>query len=105
MQTQTQVDNIAIARRFVEQVLGKNDRVTADEIVDPNITYHTGFVQQPLHGREAFKQAIDGLHKSFPDVNLAIEDAFASADGERVVIRFHAPATHRGELLGVPATG
>jgi predicted ester cyclase len=69
------------------------------------MVYHTGFVQGPLRGRDLFKQAIGSLHQAFSDVNLAIEDSFISADGDRVVIRFNAPATHCGEMMGLPPTG
>jgi predicted ester cyclase len=102
---QVQTNNLAIARQYIEQVLGKGNMAIADEIIDPNMVYHTSFAKGSLHGRDLFKQAISGLHQAFSHVNLTIEDAFTSADGERVVIRFNAPATHSGEMMGLAPTG
>lgn len=102
---QVQTNNLAIARQYIEQVLGEGNMTVADEIVDLNMIYHTGFAKGPLHGRDLFKQAIGSLHQAFRDVDLKIEDAFTSSDGERVVIRFHAPGIHHGEMMGLPPTG
>ncbi len=98
-------DNLAITRRYVEKFLGMNDGSVADEVLDPNFIYYTEISpdKKPIRGLEATKQAIDGLHKSFPDIRLNIEDIFAGED--RVVVRFKAVGTHRGPVLGIAPTG
>ena len=40
---------------------------------------------------------------AFPDVHFTIEDLFAA--GDKVVSRWTARGTHKGELMGIPATG
>lgn len=40
---------------------------------------------------------------AFPDLNLTIEDLVAK--GDKVVVRFIARGTHKGEFMGIPATG
>jgi steroid delta-isomerase-like uncharacterized protein len=43
------------------------------------------------------------LRGAFPDINIKVEDAFGARD--RVVVRWSAVMTHRGDDLGIPATG
>lgn len=40
---------------------------------------------------------------AFPDLRMSAEDVIAS--GDKVVARVRATGTHRGDLLGMPATG
>lgn len=54
-------------------------------------------------GREAVKRVIERLYRAFPDIEYRIDDAVASDD--KVALRWQGRATHRGEYLGVPATG
>ena len=39
----------------------------------------------------------------FPDLNVAIEDEVS--EGDRVVVRWTARGTHRGEFMGMPPSG
>ncbi|MEZ0285899.1 MAG: ester cyclase [Thermoleophilia bacterium] len=40
---------------------------------------------------------------AFPDLRMTPEDVLAS--GDKVVVRLRATGTHKGEFMGVPATG
>lgn len=44
-----------------------------------------------------------GMRQSFPDVSMTVEDMIA--EGEKVAVRFTLSGTHRGEFMGMPATG
>ena len=57
-----------------------------------------------------FPSGLDGarlfyrtLLTAFPDARLALEDFVA--EGDSVAARYSVEATHRGEFMGVPATG
>jgi predicted ester cyclase len=52
---------------------------------------------------EAAKQEAADFRRGFPDVVSTIEDLIA--EGDKVVARWRARATHRGEYVGVPPTG
>jgi steroid delta-isomerase-like uncharacterized protein len=54
----------------------------------------------PMPSQSAFAERIRG---AFPDIHVVVEDAFGAED--RVVVRWSATMTHRGEHLGMPATG
>ena len=52
---------------------------------------------------EAARQEAADFRRGFPDVISTIEDIVA--EGDRVVARWRARATHLGEYVGVPPTG
>lgn len=54
-------------------------------------------------GIESIKQFYRGFWAAFPDMRVIIEDLVA--EGDKVACRFHFEGTHRGELMGIPATG
>jgi steroid delta-isomerase-like uncharacterized protein len=57
-------------------------------------------------GRENFKtQGLGWVHTVFPDFEATNEDIIVSADGSKVAVRSVSRGTHRGEVLGIPATG
>jgi steroid delta-isomerase-like uncharacterized protein len=43
------------------------------------------------------------MRGAFPDLHVTVEDAFQSED--RVAVRWSVTGTHRGDHLGVPASG
>lgn len=54
-------------------------------------------------GREEVKRVLAKVYRAFPDIEYRIDDAVAA--GDKMAIRWHGHATHRGEYLGVPPTG
>ena len=52
---------------------------------------------------EAARQEAADFRQGFPDVVSTIEDLIA--EGDRVVARWRARATHQGEYVGIPPTG
>lgn len=96
------VENKAIARRFLEEVINKGNQAVADELVASNFVDHN-----PLPGhaptREGFKQSFVIFRAAFPDLKYTIEDMIA--EGDKLVIRWKATGTHKGGLFGIPPTG
>ena len=94
--------NTNIVRRFVTEVLNQGQIDSAGEF------FWDDMVEQvPLPGQgpglAGLKDVLRGLRAAFPDMHWIIEEQVA--EGEKVVTRFEWTATHRGEFLGVPATG
>jgi len=94
--------NIVTLERFVEEVINQGRYEAADELVEEN------FVElDPLpgqrQGREGLKDVIRMIRTAFPDIHWVVEETIASED--KVVSRFKWTGTHRGEFLGIPATG
>ncbi len=88
MTTKLEAQNLAIARTFVEQFLGKGDISVAEQVLDENVQAITGLKPTgPIEGREEYKQVFSAFFDAFPPVSdLVIEDIFAA--GDRVVVRF-----------------
>jgi len=83
-------ENKAFIRRYLEAINGQEkpaallDQYIADS--DPGLKQHIAYSES-----------------AFPCYELIAEDMLAEDD--KVVVRFTLRATHRGEFMGVPATG
>jgi steroid delta-isomerase-like uncharacterized protein len=96
--------DISLVRRGIEAVNSGTMAQVAPEILAPD------FVRHDL--AEAFPEFITAagitdlmslLRTAIPDYHQEILDIFSS--GDRVAMRWVVRGTHRGELLGAPATG
>ncbi len=94
--------NKAIARRFV-QVWGDANLDVIDELAAPSLVVQYPTIPQVIQGSRAFRHVLAGFRSAFPDSALLVEDEIA--EGDKVVIRWSFSGTHKGNLLGVPATG
>lgn len=98
--------NLETVTRFITDFLGKADLAAADATAHPELQGITGLKPAgPINGREEYKQTIAAFADAFPaEAPLEILDQFASADGHRVVTRFHSRQRHAKAFFGVPAT-
>ena len=99
-QTQSEA-NKAIIRRY-RQAHNQNDMAALDEIVSADIISHSALPELPA-GREGGKMAHQGSLAAFPDGRTTTDDLVA--EGDKVVERFTFVGTHKGDFLGIPATG
>jgi predicted ester cyclase len=83
-------DNKRLVRRLVDEALVRHDADIVDEIA-------TGEFAQ------AAKRWVSPFRGAFPDFEMEIVELIAESD--TVVAHFRCSGTHRGEWLGVPATG
>jgi steroid delta-isomerase-like uncharacterized protein len=68
-----------------------------------NSVIHHGYSSRIRPGVLGLREHYTALLKGFPDLRIEIEDIIA--EGEKVAHRFTFYGTHRGEFLGVAATG
>ena len=99
-QSQTEA-NKAIIRRYRE-AHNQNNMDVLDDIVAADLTSHSHLPNVPP-GREGGKMVHQGSVGSFPDGQTTTNDLIA--EGDKVVERFTFVGTHKGEFLGIPATG
>jgi steroid delta-isomerase-like uncharacterized protein len=95
-------ENKAIYRRFVEEGFNQGNLDLFDELIAPDFVNHSAPPGVPPT-REGWKQMAAMFRAAFPDMHLHIEDEIA--EGDQITIRFTGHGTHRGELMGIPATG
>ncbi len=95
-------DNAAITRRFVEEVINQGKIDTAGQYAWEDVVE-----QVPLPGQgpglDGLKDIIRVFRTGFPDIVFSVLEQIT--EGEKVVSRFEWTGTHKGEFLGVPATG
>jgi steroid delta-isomerase-like uncharacterized protein len=102
IKTLSEAQNIATLERFVEEVINQGRVEAADELVEENFVELDPLPGQQ-QGREGLKDVIRMMRSGFPDIHWIVEETIAS--GDKVVSRFKWSGTHRGEFLGIPATG
>lgn len=100
------MDNKAIVRLFTMDFLGRGDPASADATVHPDIRCTTGLKPTgPIEGIDEYKATLAGFVDAFPaESPVEIIDQFESADGTRVVTRFHSFQRHAKDYFGITAT-
>jgi steroid delta-isomerase-like uncharacterized protein len=91
-----------LARRFTEDSWDKRSVAVLNEILSSQFVDHDAVPGQGP-GREGYTQMAGSFFTAFPDLRVRNEDVFA--EGDKAVLRWTAEGTHRGELMGIPATG
>ncbi|HEY7033830.1 MAG TPA: ester cyclase [Thermomicrobiales bacterium] len=92
--------NKELARRFFDEIWNRGDESAIDRYIplaakgnDPDFG----------SGREGFRAQWRQWRTAFPDLHFEIVDLVA--EGDKVLTRWVMTGTHRGEFLGIPATG
>lgn len=95
-------DNATIVRRFVDDVITQGNIEAAAQYVWEDV-----IEQVPLPGQgpglDGLKDILRAMRAGFPDIVFSIQEQIAERD--KVASRFEWTGTHRGEFLGIPATG
>jgi steroid delta-isomerase-like uncharacterized protein len=95
--------NKALARRAIEEVWNQGKLAVIDELTAANAMFHDPSVPGgKFTGPEGVKQFVQIYRGAFPDVRLTINDQIA--EGDKVVTRWTATGTHKGELMGIAPT-
>jgi steroid delta-isomerase-like uncharacterized protein len=82
--------------------MNKGNWAMSDELVVRDYVYHMSGRPKPLT-REETEQFFRTLRAAFPDQRVTIEDMIA--EGDKVVTRYTSRGTHKGDFMGIPATG
>ena len=96
--------NKAVSLRFYEEVWNKGNLAVLNEIIaNDHVNSGPGTLPGLPTGPEGSKQLVTVYLNAFPDVHFTIDEQIA--EGDKVVTRWTAHGTHKGELVGIPATG
>jgi steroid delta-isomerase-like uncharacterized protein len=95
-------DTKAIMRRFYDEVINGRNLDLIDELTTPDFIEHEEFPGL-ASGREGVKQFFSMMRTAFPDFRMNVEDMIA--EGDKAVVRATLTGTHRGDFMGIPATG
>jgi steroid delta-isomerase-like uncharacterized protein len=99
----TTEQNMALARRWTEELWGQGNLAVADEIIASDYVRHDAGDPFPARGPEDVKRIVSMLRAMLPDLRLELEDMIA--DGDKVVSRYTGIATDTRGYMGMPPTG
>ncbi len=97
-----------LVRRFFEEVWNKGNLDYIDEAYSPDFVLHALWQNPSLggardaSGTQAVKDVIGRWLRGFPDMHVTIEEQVA--EGDTIVSRHYATATHTSEFRGIAAT-
>jgi len=95
--------NRALVCRFLENVWNEGNWAAIEDGLATNFILHVPSAAGQPPGPAVYQQAVTRFRAAFPNLHTTIEDVMA--EGDKVVIRGTDLATHRGEFMGIPATG
>lgn len=96
-----QQDNITATKQLGEAINSGNLEALRG-VMAPNVIDHDPAPDQGP-GPEGFIQFFSTFRSAFPDLNITVEHMVA--DEDNVAIAYTITGTHKGDFLGVPATG
>jgi predicted ester cyclase len=94
------VDHAATMRRTYERI-NAGDIAGFGDLVADGFVEHQGMPALPT--KEGTLEFFRILLAAFPDWRMTVEDLIAG--GDKTVARVQVTGTHKGEFMGVPATG
>jgi steroid delta-isomerase-like uncharacterized protein len=89
-------------KEFYEEVVNAHDLSRLDEFLTDDFVEHEELPGIPPT-KEGVKQFFAMMLTAFPDVTMSAEDVMA--EGDKVWARIVIRGTHKGDFLGIPATG
>ena len=97
-------ENVELIRRWFREVWNEGRTQTIYDLLAPD-GVGMGELEDgsPLRGPVEFAAFAERIRGAFPDIKIVVEDAFGV--GDKVVARWSGTMTHRGDHLGMPATG
>jgi predicted ester cyclase len=95
-----QHDNVALARRWFEQVWKPGGEAVARELLDPQAVGHMEGGE--VTGADEFLAMRAQLLGAMPDMSIEAEEIIGQ--GDSVAVRWSVVATHGGDGLGLRAT-
>ena len=94
-------NNVALARRWFEEVWNQRRTEVVHELLLPDSVGH--LEGGDVVGPEPFLAVHAGLVQTLPDLRVHVEDTVAQ--GDQVVVRWSASGTHVGKGMGCEPTG
>lgn len=91
-----------LVHRFYAEAWNAWDDTVVEEILAPDFVFR-GSLGDEVHGRDGWRAYRDKIRAGAPDFHNEITDLVLSPN--RAAARLTYTGHHRGDLLGVPATG
>jgi steroid delta-isomerase-like uncharacterized protein len=97
--------NKAQFKKLIDEVINTGKLDGADALLAPDRPDYQqwGLPPDALKGPEGFKRIIGVVRNAFPDLHFTSE--YMIGEGDKVLSYNTIEGTHRGDFMGVPATG
>ena len=95
-------ENKRIVRAFIDAAFNEHQATRAAEYLTSDMKWHGGTLGT-VEGRENFAGLISAIVSALPDLRNVEQDIIAERD--IVSVRAVVDGTHKGDLLGIPASG
>jgi steroid delta-isomerase-like uncharacterized protein len=92
--------NKELVRDLIDEVWNRGEFSVVERRVAADYVGHSSTTS---HGPAAYRQYFETQRVAFPDIHYTIEDEIA--EGDKVLARWTARATHTGDFQGLPPTG
>ena len=103
MTTQNTIEeNKQIVRAFIETAFNQHQTDRVADYLTPDMKWHGGTLGT-VEGREKVAGLVSAIVSALPDLHNVEQDIIAERD--IVAVRAVVEATHKGDLLGIPASG
>lgn len=95
--------NKATYTQMVEEVFNKGNLAFFDQVTSPTFVEHEQMPPGISQDRDGCKKFFQAIRTGFPDIHVTIDHMVA--EGDLVAAHLTWNGTHKGEFMGVPATG
>jgi steroid delta-isomerase-like uncharacterized protein len=96
-------ENKAVVRRLYLELWNQRKPGLADQLFAASHAFNEPNTFGASVGPEAYKRQYTRFLTAFPDLRFTIEDMVCEDD--KVVVSWILSGTHKGEFMGIPATG
>jgi len=94
-------NKVAVVTSFIEEVWNKGNLGAVDELVADGYVRHEPLLGE-RRGKESLEELVKQLRTAFPDLHVSVDEL--GTFGDRIFVRWTGRGTHRGAMLGVPAS-
>ena len=92
-----------VTQRVYDEIANQGNLDLIDEIFDDDFVEHEELPAGMPRDKEGVRMFFTMSRNAFPDFRMTVEDIIQ--EGNKVVARVRASGTHKGEFMGMPATG
>ena len=101
--TEDPEQNLKTTHIYFNEIMSQGKLELIEEIMTPDFQFIIPTQPAPIAGYDNMKGFVTYLRTAFPDITFTVEREIAGDN--KVASRWRIKGTHKGEFLGMPATG
>jgi len=101
--TENPEQNLKTTHIYFNEIMSQGKLELIEEIMTPDFQFIIPTQPAPIAGYDNMKGFVTYLRNAFPDITFTVEREIAGDN--KVATRWRIKGTHKGDFLGMPATG